>query len=152
MYIVITCSLIAILLTYLDSRKIINGGMKWGFILVTLLAVIHYDYGNDYMAYYNLYKQIESFASLGDLISSDFYRDAGWSVVNYLFRYLGGFFSLVAVISIFQGVVFYKSINRFLPRHLWAFGIFIYLVTTSFYLLNFSMLRQGFVIASFLAV
>lgn len=152
MYIVIFCSFIAILLTYLDSRNLLKGGMKLGFMLLTFLAVIHYDYGNDYMAYFGLYQQIESFSTLGDIISSDFYRDAGWSVVNYLFRYFGGFFCLVAVISIIEGVVYYQAIRRYLPRDLWWFGTFIYLFATSFYLLNFSMLRQGLVIAIFLAV
>lgn len=152
MYIVIFCSFLTILLTYLDSRKILNGGMKWGFILVTLLAAIHYDYGNDYMAYYGVYKEISTYSSLDFLINSDFYRDAGWTVVNYYSRYLGGFFSLVAIISSFQGIVYYKTIKQYLPRNQWWFGTFIYLFATSFYLLNFSMLRQGLVIAIFLAV
>lgn len=152
MYIVIFCSFLTILLTYLDSRKILNGGMKWGFILVTLLAAIHYDYGNDYMAYYGVYKEISTYSSLDFLINSDFYRDAGWTVVNYYSRYLGGFFSLVAIISSFQGIVYYKTIKQHLPRNQWWFGTAVYLLVPSFYLYNFSMLRQGFVIALFLSL
>lgn len=152
MYIVIICSLIAILLTYLDSRGIINVGMKWGFILVTLLAVLHYNYGNDYKAYYSLYQEISTYDNLVELIKSDFYRDSGWIVVNYIFRYFGGFFSLVATISIFQGWAYYQAIKRNLPRHMWVLGIIIYLLVPTFYLYNFSMLRQGFVIAVFLSL
>lgn len=152
MYIVIICSLLCLLLTWLDSQGKFKGGMKWGFILVTFLAVIHYDYGNDYRAYYELYKRITSFQSLNDVLDTDLYRDIGWSAINYLFQYLGGFFSIVAVISVVEGVVYYDAIRRYLPRDLWWFGTFIYLFTTSFYLLNFSMLRQGLVIAIFLAV
>jgi hypothetical protein len=152
MYIVIICSLLALMLTYLDSTKKFDGGMKWGFILVTLLAVIHYDYGNDYMGYYDLYRRFAGFGSIGAVLDKDLYRDIGWSAINYVFQYLGGFFSLVAVISIFEGVVYYRAIRRHLPRELWWFGTFIYLFATSFYLLNFSMLRQGLVIAIFIAL
>ena len=152
MYIVIFISFLAILLTYLDSRYSFNGGMKWGFILVTLLAVIHYDYGNDYRPYLSVFNEVCSYTSLSNVIYSDLYRDKGWLIVNYLFKYLGGFFGLVAVISIFEGVAYYTTIKKNLPRHLWVFGIFIYLISTSFYLLNFSMLRQGFVVALFLMV
>lgn len=152
MYIVIFCSFLALLLTYLDSRHILKGGMKWGFILVTLLAVIHYDYGNDYMGYYNIYKGFLGYSSITSVLDSDVYRDFGWAAINYLFQYLGGFFSLVAVVSIIEGLVYYQAIRRYLPRDLWWFGTFIYLFATSFYLLNFSMLRQGLVIAIFIAV
>ena len=152
MYLVIFCSFIAILLTYLDSYKIFNGGMKWGFILVTFLAVIHYDYGNDYMSYLGVYQEISRFDTLTSVVDEDVYRDIGWSVVNYLFRYFGGFFGLVATISIFEGVVYYTAIKKYLPRRLWWFGIVIYLLVPSFYLYNFSMLRQGLVIAVFLSL
>ena len=47
MYIVIICSLIALLLTYLESTNQVKGGMKWGLVMVTILGMIHYDYGND---------------------------------------------------------------------------------------------------------
>lgn len=152
MYIVIICSFLALLLTYLDSRKIFNGGMKCGFILVTFLAVIHYDYGNDYKSYYDLYKTIATYPSLSSVLNTDLYRDYGWSALNFIFRYFGGFFSLVAVISILEGVIYYTSIRRYLPRELWWFGTFVYLMATSFYLLNFSMLRQGLVISIFIAL
>ena len=39
-----------------------------------------------------------------------------------------------------------------MPRKLWWFGVFLYLFSTSFYLLNFSMLRQGLVVAVFLSL
>lgn len=152
MYIVIFCSLLALFLTWLDSTKIFKGGMKWGFILVTFLAVIHYDYGNDYMGYFDLYNSLSAHPSIWSVWDSDVYRDRGWSIINYLFQHVGGFFALVAIISAFEGIVYYKAIKRYLPRNIWWFGTFIYLFATSFYLLNFSMLRQGFVIAVFIAV
>ena len=47
MYIVIFCFLIALLLTYLESTNQVKSGMKWGLVMVTILCMIHYDYGYD---------------------------------------------------------------------------------------------------------
>lgn len=152
MYIVIFCSLIALLLSYLDSREQLHGGTLIGFVIVSFLAVIHYNYGNDYMPYLGVYREVIRYPSLMSVLDDNIYKDVGWSALCYIFQYLGGFFSLVAAISIFEGVVYYKAIKRYLPRHLWWFGTFIYLFTTSFYLLNFSMLRQGLVVAIFFAL
>lgn len=153
MYYIISVSIIALFLSYLDSRGRLNNGMFIGFIMVTFLAMIHYDYGNDYMNYYAFYKSVSnSYTSIHDVINYCTYRDVGWSVLNYCFQFLGGFYSLVAIISLFEGIVFYKTIKGNLPRHLWWFGVFLYLFSTSFYLLNFSMLRQGFVISVFVSL
>ena len=123
-----------------------------GFCLVTFLAIIHYDYGNDYMSYYSVYWEISNFDSISQVLNMEVYREPGWSVLNYIFRYFGGFFGLVAVISLFEGIVYYKAIKRYSPKNLWVLGVFLYLIRTSFYLLNFSMLRQGLAIAVFLAL
>lgn len=152
MFIVVSCSILAILLTYLNSIDKNRDGMFIGFCLITFLAMIHYDYGNDYMSYYSVYLEISNFDSISQVLNMEVYREPGWAVLNYIFRYLGGFFSLVAIISLFEGIVYYKAIKHYLPKNLWVLGVFLYLIRTSFYLLNFSMLRQGFAIAVFLAL
>ena len=58
MSIVIFTSFIALILTILESKKIMLNGMKWGFVLVTFLGCVHYDYGNDYMSYVDIYNEI----------------------------------------------------------------------------------------------
>ncbi len=152
MYIVIITSLIALFLTYQESVGGNKRGMKVGFILLTVLACIHYDYGNDYMNYYELAKSIESMPfDLMAIMEGEYYRDPGWVIINVLFNYVGGFFTLVAALSIFQGVVFYRFIKDNVDKKWWWMGMYIYAFTTSFYVLNFSMLRQGFIVAIFLA-
>lgn len=152
MYIVISFSLMAILLTYLNSIDRNKNGMFIGFCMVTFLAMIHYDYGNDYMSYYTVYLEISQFDSISQVLKMEVYREPGWAVLNYIFRYFGGFFGLVAVISLFEGIVYYKAIKRYLPKKLWVFGVFMYLCMTSFYLINFSMLRQGLVVSILLSL
>ena len=153
MFVVTFCSLIALLLTYMESIGRIRNGMKFGFMLVTFVGVIHYDNGNDYMAYYNLYNDIvNSQFSWSNLINGYIYKELGWALINYLFKYLGGFFMMVAVLNIIQNTIYYKFIKKNVGRTWWPMAVFIYLFSTNFYLLNFSMMRQGLVIAIFVGL
>lgn len=151
MYVVVYFSIIALLLTYLESKGRLKGGMKWGFILVTFLGAIHYDYGNDYMAYYELTNQVTKYSfDLEKILSGDYYRDPGWIILCFLFKPLGGFFVMVAVLNIIQNGIVYKFIKNNVALKWWPFAIFIYLYVTSFYLMSFSMMRQMFVMIIFL--
>ena len=82
MYIVIFFSILAFLLTYLESKGKMKGGMKIGFILVTILGAIHYDYGNDYFSYLGNYEEITrySFDLLG-ILAGEYYREPGWALL-----------------------------------------------------------------------
>lgn len=153
MYIVIATSLIALLLTYYESIGRLRGGMKWGFVIITVICAIHYDYGNDYMSYYNVYKEVESTDfNFSTIMQGYVYRDPGWALLNYLFKPLGGFFVLVAVLNIIQNVIIYRFIKREVAKEWWPISVFIYLFTTSFYLMSFSMMRQWFVVCIFMSM
>lgn len=152
MLVVFAVSLLALFLTYLESRGL-KGGMKVGFALVTILGCIHYNYGNDYMSYYNLYEKVASTPfNINAVINGDIFHDVGWVILNYAFKYLGGFFSLVAILNILQNIIIYKFISRNVESNWRIFAVFIYLFSTNFYLLNFSMMRQGLVVALFIFV
>lgn len=154
MYIVTAFAIIAFILTLLESRGVLKHGMKAGFILVTALGAIHYNYGNDYIAYHNEFDYINSFSvSLYDLLSGNYFRDSGWAVINKLFGFFeNGFFYLVATLTIIQNTIVYRFIKSNLERSLWPFAVFVFLFNTSFYLLSFSMLRQWFVMCVWIAM
>lgn len=153
MYIVIITSLIALFLTYLDSCGRMRNGMKIGFILVTILGAIHYDYGNDYMPYLNLYNEVTSYQfSLANILNGLYYREPGWVLLCWLFKPIGGFYMMVAVLNIIQNYIVYKFIKSNVDSNWWWFAIFIYLFSTSFYLMSFSMMRQEFVMIVFLGL
>lgn len=151
MLVVTFISLIAIILTYLESRHIIKNGMMIGFIMITALLCIHYDYGNDYMSYYSIYNEIDSTPfSWNNLSNSMFHQDSGWVLLNYIFKPFGGFFVLIFFLSIVQNVIIYKFIKHEVVSSYQVFSVFLYVMTTSFYLMSFSMLRQWFVVCVFL--
>ena len=153
MLVVFLTSVIALILTVLESRKMLNWGMAIGFTLVTILGCIHYDYGNDYMAYYDIYYSIVNVPfDISKVFAGDIFKEPGWALLCYLFKPFGGFFMMVAVLNIIQNLIVYKLIKRFVEQRWWPLAIFVYLFFTSYYVLNFSMMRQGLVICVFLGV
>lgn len=153
MFVVILFSVVALVLTILESKHYMRHGMKIGFYLVTFLAAIHYNYGNDYMAYYNIYNEIVSIPfNLRSVLSGDVYQDPGWALICYTFKHLGGFFMQVIVLNIIQNVLVYKFIRREVQQSWWPMAVFIYLFSTPFYLYSFSMMRQSLVVFVFLGL
>ena len=153
MYIVIFSSLLALLFTYLESKGQMRNGMKTGFFLVTFLGAIHYDYGNDYMSYLNLYNEVTNYNfDLKGILEKDNYKEPGWVLLCWFFKYIGGFFMMVAILNVIQNCIVYQFIKKYVERQWWPLSIFIYLFGTSFYLMSFSMLRQEFVIIVFLGL
>lgn len=150
MIVLLTVSLIALLLTYLETIGKLKDGMMWGFVLVTIIAAIHYDYGNDYMSYMQMYKEITYFDfNLSSVLAGDVWKEPGWALLNYAFIPFGGFFGLVAALSVLQNVIYYKAIKRYVDKEWWPMAVFIYLFSTSLYVLNMSMMRQGLAISLF---
>lgn len=150
MYVVLISSLIALFLTYLESKGRLKGGMKLGFVLITTLGAIHYDYGNDYMSYYDIYRDITQYKfDLVGILDGDYFKEPGWALLCWLFKPIGGFFAMVAGLNIFQNLLVYHTIRREVQRSWWPMSVFIYLFSTSLYLLNFSMMRQGLVVCIF---
>lgn len=149
MIIIISVSIIAIIFTILDSLKIIKGGMKLGFILVTIASMIRYDYGNDYMGYYRDF-QIFTNLSFNDILTfSELFKDVGWSLFCLIFKIFGkyGFYILVALISVFTNIVYYKFIIDNVDRRHFGLAMFVYLFTFDMFTLQLSMIRQGLAIA-----
>lgn len=153
MFVVLITSVIALVLTFLESKGKLNAGMKWGFVLVTILGAIHYDYGNDYMSYYQIFKDCQSIPfDFEAIMDGSVYHEPGWVFLNYAFQYLGGFFSLVAVLNIVQNIIIYRFIIIEVSKEWYPLAVFIYLFTTSYYLMSFTMMRQWFVVCVFLGM
>lgn len=152
MLVVFFTSLLAILLAYSDSFKKSGKGLESAFIIITFIGCIHYNYGNDYMGYYDIWQQINGMSFKEVMWAENIYGEKGWHVLNWVFTFSEyGFFFMVAFLQIVQNFIFYRFIKKYLPpKHYW-FGTLIYLMTTSLYLMNFSMMRQGFAGALFLA-
>lgn len=142
MIVVVSTCILAVVLTYLSKYKNFHWGFEVGFIIVTIVACLHYNYGNDYMRYYFHWQDYAQY-SFSEIFNSEDRQEPGWILLNWLFGFKYGFFVLVIVLSIFQNFVFYKLIKDFSPLNWRWLGFFIYLFSNTFYILNFSMLRQA---------
>ena len=153
MYIVIFCSLLAFFLTYLETKGKINNGMAWGFVIITFLGAIHYDYGNDYMNYYDIYQDITSLKfDFKQVLDGYYYKQIGWTLLCWSFKPIGGFFTMVAVLNIVQNIIVYRFIRKNVKNNWIPLSVGIYLFSTSFYVLSFSMMRQMLVMVIFLGL
>lgn len=153
MYVVIFCSLIALILTFLESQRALKNGMKWGFIIVTILGMIHYNYGNDYMSYLDVYKHVTQYGfDLKGILNGDYYREPGWALLCWFFKPIGGFFMMVATLNLIQNIIIYDFIKNYVLKSWWPIAVFIYLFSTSLYLMSFSMMRQEFALIVFLGM
>lgn len=152
MWVVVITSFIAIFLTYLSQYKGYSRLFELGFVLVTFIAAIHFNYGNDYMTYYGHWMNIRQ-ESWRNVLTGNMYWEVetGWALLNKLFSFGGGFFVLVALLNILQNYIYYSLIKFFIvPADRWL-SMMIYLCTSGLYLLNFSMMRQGLAVALFVA-
>ncbi len=156
MYLVTLISIIAVFLTYLSKYKGLGVLYKIAFIFVTILACIHYNYGTDYPTYYEIFYRVSNSYDLDTFTyATDLKTEPGWALINYLFSLFGipfGFFLMVFILSIIQNYIYYKFIKRYVePKDRW-FAVAIYLFSSTLYVLNFSMMRQGLAVSLILLV
>ena len=150
MYTLLIASLLALFFTYQESIGNCKNGLAWGVVLLTILAALHYDFGNDYMSYFNGYKEITNQGFDFDaILDKEVWKEPGWAFLCFAFYPLGGFFSLVIFLSILQNMIYYKFIQKYVDKKWLVLALFIYLFSTSYYVLNMSMLRQGLAISLF---
>lgn len=150
MIVLIIASIIALLCVYLKQRKKYVYGLEAAFIITTILAAIHYDFGPDYMVYYGFFnnwtRNVELSFNLSDM--QEVFKDPGWVILCLLFKPIG-FFGMVAVLSVVQNYIYYSFIKKNVPINYWTLAFFIYVFTMDLYPMNMSMMRQGLAVALF---
>lgn len=152
MYLVTFISLLAVLFTYLSQYRSNRHLFELAFIIITILGCIHYNFGTDYDNYYDMFFMLSNYYSVSDVFSpdTDINIELGWAFLNIVFSKLGrpeGFFILVAILNIIQNYIYYIFIKRFVPPTYRWFAMAIYLFSPAFYILNFSMMRQGLAVS-----
>lgn len=146
MYTLFSVCLIVILLSYLEYKGHIRHGLLLGFIILTIVMGIRFEYGNDYISYSIKFVQNNNYSfSFSNLLNGDI-EDPIWFLLNRLFEPLG-FQWLVAFVTGVNSFAYYCLVKTELPSRLWPFGLFIYFFTASFFPMELSMMRQGLAMA-----
>lgn len=150
MLVLFTASCLALLLTYLGSKDKMPLGLEFAFCIVTFVAAIHYNYGNDYKTYAYMFDSFTQYDfDINLIIDKKLYKEPGWTFICFLFQPLG-FFSLIAFISFVQNYIYYLFIKNYAPKNWWVLAVFIYLFSDSLWVLNMSLIRQGLCVALFI--
>lgn len=117
-------------------------------LLLFVFLAFRYDFGNDYLAYNDLFNEF-SVLAIEDAIKYDGRVEIGWILLCMLFKPIG-FFGLVFALVIFQLYVLIKIIFKYCPPNLYWFAIFIFIFIPDNMLINASAIRQSIAISFFL--
>lgn len=152
MIVLLTVSLLATFLTFLEGKGKLRNGMLYGFVILMVVISVRDHYGNDFENYLDWFNDIlKSNAGPSKILSKDFLygRDNGWSFLYYLFSPFS-FNAFVAFTSIFSSMVFYHFIKNNVQKGRRWLAVFIYLFTFQIFVLDLSMMRHAFAISLFI--
>lgn len=121
------------------------------FLVIFAFLALRYDFGNDYMSYYQLFDYIHTL-SFQDLVKIGFAKDPllvelGY---NWLNRIIPNFFILVALLALLSSYTYYKYIRWYSPSTFIWLSVFIFLVSPEMMLIQSSAFRQTIAICFFL--
>lgn len=142
-------NIIAVFFAWLESNKSSKYGLKLSVFTVFVFLAFRYDFGNDYMAYLEVFQNINKF----DLAKIDSFtikgNEVGWFYLNRLFKPLG-FFAMTIVLAAFNCYVVYRFIKKYVPAKYYWFAVFLYTFQVSQMLILSSAMRQAVAVSFFI--
>ncbi len=145
---VIIINIIAIFFAFLESNGNSKYGLKISFIIIFFFLAFRYNYGNDYTSYFDFFESIKSSSIIEFYESTDSRVEFGWIIINKIFSSVG-FFALVAVLALFNCIVYYHFIKKYVPVKYYWFGVFLYTFSPYIMLIQLSAMRQTIAILLF---
>ncbi|MBO7226092.1 MAG: EpsG family protein [Bacteroidales bacterium] len=149
MYFVFICCLVAILFAWFESKGLLNNGLKIGFIVITLVSALRYDYGCDYLGYIEDFKDASSYSIIDILTFNEDIREPGWYLLMKIFEPFGVyvFFAFLAVVTSY---IYYRFIKENVQKKDYWLAMSIYLLNFDLFILQQSMMRQALTMAIFI--
>jgi hypothetical protein len=112
-----------------------------------VFLALRYDFGNDYGGYLQAFLEIRDTPPL-EAFGNPNRFEIGWLYVNWWFRYVG-FSSMIAALALLNCIVYYRLLTRYAPPKLYWLGVFLYVFTPEFMLIQASAMRQSVAILLF---
>lgn len=131
-----------------NSKNSSYVGLFISFLPILLFLAFRFDYGNDYLSYLYMFKEIASSGAVA-YDSSQWHAEIGWFYLNRLFS-SAGFFPMVIALAAFNCYVYFRFIKIFVPHRYYWLAIFLYLITPANMLVQASAMRQAIAISFFL--
>jgi hypothetical protein len=140
-----------VFLAYLARHKPTEFWLKLSFVLLFFFLALRYDYGNDYDGYLQGFldaPQLDTFETT-DYFGGHSHYEPGWIFLCLLFKPLG-FFAMTAVLALFNCIVYYRFIKKYVPPAYYWLAVFLYVYNPGFMLIHSSAMRQSIAISLFL--
>lgn len=142
-------NIIVVLFAYLARYRQTRFGLKVSFFLIFLFLALRYDFGNDYPAYLQKFFVINQYAYIDYFYKFLHYYEPGWIFLCRLFEPLG-FFAMIAALALFNCVVYYRFIRKYVPPTYYWLAVFLYVFSPGFMLIHSSAMQQSVAIALFI--
>lgn len=118
------------------------------FILIFIFLALRFDFGNDYMSYYDIFYDVGSLR-ISDVLIYDGRVEIGWLFLCLIFKSFG-FYSMVAFLAALNSIVYYRFLIKYCPhKYYWLF-LFLYIFTPDLMLIQASAMRQSLAILIFI--
>jgi len=141
-------NIFVVLFAFLDRYKGMKFGLKGSFFLIFIFLALRYGFGNDYHEYLSSFIDINNYYAI-NYFAKDLFNEAGWLLLCRLFSPFG-FFVMVAFLAIFNCLVFYHFIKKYVPPAYHWFAVFLYVFNPYFMLVHSSAMRQSIAINIFI--
>lgn len=138
---------LAVFFAYLARWQSRATGLKISFFLIFLFLALRYEYGNDYNGYLDRFFEITGPSKI--FLTGDVLWEPGWRFLCLIFRPFG-FFAMTACLAIFNCVVYYRFIKKYVSPYYYWLAVFLYVFTPYLMLVHSSAMRQSVGISLFL--
>jgi len=142
-------NIIALLFALKGSLTKNSQGLVYSVICIFIFLAIRFDFGNDYMAYFERFYEINlnsTFLLTNFTVKGN---EVGWIFLNYLFKPLG-FFWMQIFLAGFSCFILYRFIKKYVPQKYYWLAIFIYIFQPYHMLVLSSAMRQAVAVSLFL--
>ena len=168
----ISVGILSVAFAYIAKNKNLRYFYIFSWIVIFLFLALRYNYGNDYQNYLDYFLSLRerpSFESIKSLVmDSLLYKmvysnnqgvqlviaesalnvEFGWRLLCLLFQPLG-FFSMVASLALFDCIVYYSFIKRFVPPSYYWLAVFLYFFSPNMMLYLSTTMRQSVAVSLF---
>lgn len=140
--------ILSVFFAFLARYKNIQFGLKISFSLVFMFLALRYNFGNDYKEYLQNFISVNKVLQI-NYFNNQFHFEPGWLFLCRSFKPLG-FFAMTAVLALFNCIIYYRFIKKFVPIKYYWLAVFLYMFSPGFMLTHSSAMRQSIAIALFI--
>ena len=127
MWVTLIVGIISVFFAWLESIGKWKHGLKFSLFTIFIFLALRYDFGNDYMGYFEFFEDIDSYKTLNLNLITVKGTEIGWIYLNKFFGLFGehGFFLMIAFLAAVTCYILYRFIKNMFRQNITGL-LFIY--------------------------